>query len=193
MPGAVRIPVRPLTIDQQDLYAYPGEILIDPATGLIKYLIDDSTSVFNKNPGKLTVKYGDSQTLLDAGDLSTTLSFTIPVITWDDIVPENISATLINGLTANRVSISNAYGVLTSSAITATELSYLDGVSSNIQTQLDNKASSTHNHNTAYLGISATAAAAAGLSAGCIENAPQAGLRRGGVSGCGGKGGVAPL
>ena len=164
MPGAVRIPVRPLTIDQQDLYAYPGEILIDPATGLIKYLIDDSTSVFNKNPGKLTVKYGDSQTLLDAGDLSTTLSFTIPVITWDDIVPENISATLINGLTANRVSISNAYGVLTSSAITATELSYLDGVSSNIQTQLDNKASSTHNHNTAYLGISATAAAATKLA-----------------------------
>ena len=163
MPGAVRIPVRPLTIDQQDLYAYPGEILIDPATGLIKYLVDDSSFVFNKNPGTLTVKYG-TQTILDGGDMSTALSFTIPAVTWEDIAPDNISASLINGLTANRVLVSNAYGILTASAITSTELSYLDNLTGNIQTQLDGKAALTHNHDDDYLGIDATAAAAIKLA-----------------------------
>ena len=163
MPGAVRIPVRPLTIDQQDLYAYPGEILIDPSTGLIKYLVDDSSFVFNKNPGTLTVKYG-TQTILDGGDMSTALSFTIPAVTWDDIAPSNISASLINDLTPNRVLVSNSYGVLTSSDITGVELAYLDGVTENIQTQLNNKSPSTHNHDTSYLGIDATAAAAIKLA-----------------------------
>lgn len=163
MPGAVRIPVRPLTIDQQDLYAYPGEILIDPATGLIKYIVDDSTFVFNKNPGKLTVKYGTT-TLIDEGDLSTTLSFTIPVVTWNDIAPDSIAASLINGLTANRALISSASGVLTASSVTNTELEYLSGVTSSIQNQLNDKAATNHNHSGVYLPINGTAAAATKLA-----------------------------
>jgi len=42
-------------------------------------------------------------------------------------------------LTASRALVSDANGVLTVSNITATELDYLDGVTSNIQTQLDAK------------------------------------------------------
>lgn len=44
-----------------------------------------------------------------------------------------------SNLTANRALVANASGKVSASAVTATELSYLDGVTSNIQTQLNNK------------------------------------------------------
>ena len=47
-----------------------------------------------------------------------------------------------NNLTANRALISNSNGKVEVSSVTSTELSYLDGVTSNIQTQLNNKLSS---------------------------------------------------
>lgn len=52
-----------------------------------------------------------------------------------------------SNLTANRVLISNGSGkVATSSNITSTELGYLDGVTSNIQTQLNRKSSKLYIH-----------------------------------------------
>ena len=45
-------------------------------------------------------------------------------------------------LTANRALISNSSGKVAVSSVTSTELGYLDGVTSNIQTQLNNKLSS---------------------------------------------------
>ena len=47
-----------------------------------------------------------------------------------------------NNLTANRALISNSSGKVAVSSVTSTELGYLDGVTSNIQTQLNNKLSS---------------------------------------------------
>ena len=47
-----------------------------------------------------------------------------------------------NNLTANRALISNSSGKVAASSVTSTELGYLDGVTSNIQTQLNNKLSS---------------------------------------------------
>jgi len=50
-------------------------------------------------------------------------------------------------LTASRALVSDASGkVAASSTITSTELGYLDGVTSNIQTQLDNRSVLTHTH-----------------------------------------------
>ena len=49
----------------------------------------------------------------------------------------------LDGLTASRALEVNGSGILTASDITATELGYLDGVSSAIQTQLDAKAATT--------------------------------------------------
>lgn len=46
-----------------------------------------------------------------------------------------------NNLTANRVLVSNGSGKVAVSEVTSTELSYLDGVTSNVQTQLDSKLS----------------------------------------------------
>lgn len=49
-------------------------------------------------------------------------------------------------LTASRALISNSSGKIVVSAVTSTELGYLDGVTSAIQTQLNGKAPSSHNH-----------------------------------------------
>ena len=62
------------------------------------------------------------------------------------------AGTGVTGLTANRALVSNSSGQLVVSAVTSTELGYLDGVTSAIQTQLNNKAASNHTHN--YAGSS---------------------------------------
>lgn len=49
-------------------------------------------------------------------------------------------------LTANRALVSDASGKVAVSAVTSTELGYLDGVTSNVQTQLNGKAPTSHNH-----------------------------------------------
>ena len=49
-----------------------------------------------------------------------------------------------SNLTASRALISNSSGKVAVSAVTSTELGYLDGVTSSIQTQLDGKAASSH-------------------------------------------------
>ena len=49
-------------------------------------------------------------------------------------------------LTANRALVSDASGKVAVSAVTGTELGYLDGVTSNIQTQLSGKAAVSHTH-----------------------------------------------
>lgn len=67
------------------------------------------------------------------------------VATADDLATKQATitggATTItsSNLTASRALVSNASGKVAASAITSTELGYLDGVTSNIQTQLDDK------------------------------------------------------
>lgn len=70
------------------------------------------------------------------------------------------AATTITGsnLTTNRALISNGSGKVAVSAVTSTELGYLDGVTSNVQTQLDGKSASGHTHS--YAGSSSVGGAA---------------------------------
>lgn len=67
-------------------------------------------------------------------------------------------ATTITGsnLTASRALVSDSSGKVAVSAVTSTELGYLDGVTSSVQTQLDGKAASGHTH--IYYGECSTAA-----------------------------------
>lgn len=58
---------------------------------------------------------------------------------------------LTSNLTVNRALISNGSGKVDVSVVTDTELGYLDGVTSSIQTQLNAKAASSHNHNGTYV------------------------------------------
>lgn len=58
----------------------------------------------------------------------------------------NHSGNQINGFTPSRALVSSTLGVITESPVTSTEIQYLDGVTSNIQTQLNNKAANSHTH-----------------------------------------------
>ena len=64
----------------------------------------------------------------------------------------------ITGLTTGRALVSDANGHPSVSSTTATELSYLHGVTSSVQTQLNNKAALNHTHN--YAGSSYAGGAA---------------------------------
>lgn len=56
------------------------------------------------------------------------------------------AATQVTGLTANRALVSNGSGQPAASVVTSAELGYLDGVTSNVQAQLNGKAASSHSH-----------------------------------------------
>ncbi len=56
------------------------------------------------------------------------------------------AASQVTGLTASRALVSDANGHPAVSAVTSTELGYLGGVTSAIQTQINGKAASSHNH-----------------------------------------------
>mgnify|MGYP005785129495 CR=1 FL=1 len=87
------------------------------------------------------------------------------------ITPANIGAAAsshthavsqVTGLTASRALVSDASGHPAVSAVTSTELGYLDGVTSSIQTQLNGKAASSHSHSD-MKGSTSSAAGSAGF------------------------------
>lgn len=84
------------------------------------------------------------------------------IVTPSDIDAANATHTHavddVTGLTASRALVSDSNGHPAVSGVTATELSRLDGVTSNVQTQLNNKAATDHTHN--YAGSSSAGGAA---------------------------------
>ena len=71
----------------------------------------------------------------------------VPASQLNIAAPTGAASTIqTDNLTANRALISNASGKVAVSPVTSTELGYLDGVTSAVQTQIDNKANSTHTH-----------------------------------------------
>ena len=79
------------------------------------------------------------------GNVTGTASIGSGVIVNDDV---NASAAIafskMENLTASRALVSDGSGDVSVSAVTSTEIGYLDGVTSGIQTQLDGKASSSY-------------------------------------------------
>ena len=83
------------------------------------------------------------------GNVDNTSDANKPISTATQTALNGKQATITGGastittsnLTANRALVSNADGKVVVSAVTATELGYLDGVTSNIQTQLNGKLS----------------------------------------------------
>ena len=96
-----------------------GEIIIvDTASGEVRFKVGDGTKLYKQLPFS------------------------------DEAVRALISAKEDKiSLTENRAVISDASGKLSVSEVTSTELSYLDGVSSNLQTQIDNKVPTTRKIN----------------------------------------------
>lgn len=111
-------------------------------------------TIYRSGTSKLTTHYGVGQYILLAYnstndcfrvvndyDSNTTYTFNGAVSTIKD-----------SNLTASRALVSNSSGKVAVSAVTSTELGYLDGVTSNIQTQLDGKAASSHGTHVSYGG-----------------------------------------
>lgn len=107
------------------------------------------------------------------------------VDTVNDIIDDKLdktgtaaSATTLTGLTATVAELNKMDGVTATAAeinkldgltATTTELNYVDGVTSNIQTQLNGKAASSHNHSAANITsgtLSADRLATSGATAG---------------------------
>ena len=108
-----------------------GEIIIvDTASGEVRFKIGDGTKLYKQLPFS------------------------------DEAVRALISAKQDEiSLTENKAVISDASGKLSVSEVTSTELSYLDGVSSNVQTQLNNKVPTTRKINSKPLSSDITLSA----------------------------------
>ena len=65
---------------------------------------------------------------------------------WQNVTLAEAGIEPAVNLTVNRAVISNGSGGLAVSAVTSTELGYLDGVTGSIQTQLNGKSSTSHTH-----------------------------------------------
>lgn len=95
------------------------------------------------NTNKDNIAMLDSDMEAAKGDI-TTLKGNVTTLTTtlqskQDNIVGGASTITDDNLTANRALVSNGSGKVAVSAVTATELSYLDGVTSNIQTQLNKK------------------------------------------------------
>jgi hypothetical protein len=110
---------------------------------------DDLTMGTNTSGAALIADGTNFNPVVISGDISIGTSGTAAigsgVIVNDDV---NASAAIafskMADLTASRALVSDGSGDVSVSAVTSTEIGYLDGVSSAIQTQLDGKASSTY-------------------------------------------------
>ena len=103
--------------------------------------VDAVASRVNANEDNIAML--DSDIAAAQGDI-TTLKGNVTTLTTalqskQDKIVGGASTITDDNLTANRALVSNGSGKVAVSAVTATELGYLDGVTSNIQTQLNKK------------------------------------------------------
>lgn len=102
---------------------------------------DAAKTQINTNEDNIAIL--DSDMGMAQADI-TTLKGNVSTLTTElgskqDVIAGGASTITDSNLTANRALISNASGKVAVSLVTSTELSYLDGVTSNIQTQLNKK------------------------------------------------------
>ena len=95
----------------------------------------------NTNKDNIAMAEGDIEGLqTDVGTLKTNVSSLQTALTSkQDVIVGAASTITDNNLVADRALISNSSGKVAVSNVTSTELGYLDGVTSNVQTQLDKK------------------------------------------------------
>ena len=109
----------------------PG--LVKPVSVITKPTLNSVTTTSGKYYQVQMSSDGNMFVNVPWSDTNTTYTFNGAVSTIKD-----------SNLTASRALISDSSGKVAVSAVTSTELGYLEGVTSAIQTQLNGKASSTH-------------------------------------------------
>lgn len=106
---------------------------------------NDFTDAFktqiNTNEDNIAMAESDIEGLqTDVGTLKTNVSSLQTALTSkQDVIVGAASTITENNLVADRALVSNSSGKVAVSNVTSTELGYLDGVTSNVQTQLDKK------------------------------------------------------
>lgn len=131
--------------------------------GLSQLISDIELRLNNKSASNHT------HTISDVTNLQTSLDSKQAKVTG------GASTITSSNLATNRALVSNGSGKVAVSDITSTELGYLDGTTSNIQTQLDGKAASGHTHSyagSASVGGSATSAVKLDTSTAGDTNTP---------------------
>lgn len=95
----------------------------------------------NTNKDNIAMAEGDIEGLqTDVGTLKTNVSSLQTAMTSkQDVIVGAASTITEDNLTTNRALVSNSSGKVAVSNVTSTELGYLDGVTSNVQTQLNKK------------------------------------------------------
>lgn len=109
--------------------------LVKPVSVITKPTLNSVTTTSGKYYQVQMSSDGNMFVNVPWSDTNTTYTFNGAVSTIKD-----------SNLTASRALISDSSGKVAVSAVTSTELGYLEGVTSAIQTQLNGKASSTHGH-----------------------------------------------
>ena len=108
---------------------------------------DESASTFKlsdtKDPKSNTSLSPVSASNLDVG-IITAATMTLDGVSVATLISDNVSGAIStaskgNNMTAARALVSDASGKIAPSAVTSTEIGYLDGVTSAIQTQIDSK------------------------------------------------------
>ena len=140
-----------------------GNIVITSTDNNTTYGAAGSSLGLVKSGGDVTISSGvitvnddsHNHTIANIDNLQSSLDAKQATITG------GASTITTSNLTSNRALVSNGSGKVDASSVTSTELGYLDGVTSNIQAQLDGKSETSHTHKYAgstSVGGSATSA-----------------------------------
>lgn len=113
----------------------------DPKDIVTKEKLEAVASRVSTNEDNIAMAESDIEGLqTDVGTLKTNVGNIQTALTSkQDTVVGGASTITEDNLTASRALVSNASGKVAVSAVTSTELGYLDGVTSNVQTQLNGK------------------------------------------------------
>ena len=113
----------------------------DPKDIVTKDKLEAVASRVSTNEDNIAIAESDIDGLqTTVGTLQTNVNNVQTALTSkQDTVVGGASTITENNLTANRALVSNSSGKVAVSAVTSTELGYLDGVTSNVQTQLNKK------------------------------------------------------
>ena len=121
------------------------QITGSPATARNVYCLTGNTKVYVViNSSSQTVNFGSSTGSPNSfSGAYVSIAAGTSLFVYSDSINVYPGVTSITGLTASRAAVTNSSGSLTVSSVTATELGYLSGVTSAIQTQLGTKAPTT--------------------------------------------------
>lgn len=141
----------------------------------VMYIVDGKGDAGTNNitvtPNGIQTIAGSATYVMNSARQTIMLVFDTSDSDWKVVGVSNPPGTNIGGFTASRAIVSNGSGVLTSATTTATEIGYVNGVTSSIQTQLNTKVTNplTTTGDMIYASNTATPATAARLSIGALN------------------------